>query len=172
MNTSHEKCPRCGSDMVKRNGKFGDFLACSAYPKCNYTVTASPQQELDVVEGKSCPVCGGAVIARDGEHGRFFGCGNFPVCKWSASSLAPKAKELDCPQCSVGVLKKRLSKSEKEFWSCSNYPNCDYTLPKQPLDKPCPHCAWQVTMEKTTVRKGREQVCPKCKNTFPLKDDK
>ncbi len=170
MNNSSDKCPRCGSDLVKRKGKFGDFFACSAYPKCNYTITANPKDKPDIVEGKNCPICGGAVIVRDGEHGRFFGCDNYPICSWSASSLAPKEKELDCPQCSLGVLKRRISKTDKVFWSCSNFPNCDYTLPKEPIDRPCPHCAWSVTMEKTTVRKGKEQVCPKCKRTFPLKD--
>jgi DNA topoisomerase-3 len=29
-----EKCEKCGSPMVKRQGRFGEFLGCSAYPKC------------------------------------------------------------------------------------------------------------------------------------------
>lgn len=31
------KCPSCGSDLVKRNGKYGAFWGCSAYPKCKFT---------------------------------------------------------------------------------------------------------------------------------------
>ena len=30
-------CPKCGGDLVKRNGKYGDFYGCSNYPKCRYT---------------------------------------------------------------------------------------------------------------------------------------
>lgn len=30
-------CPECGSNLVKRNGKFGEFYGCSNYPKCKYT---------------------------------------------------------------------------------------------------------------------------------------
>ena len=30
-------CPRCGGQLVVRNGKYGKFLGCSNYPKCRYT---------------------------------------------------------------------------------------------------------------------------------------
>ena len=29
-------CPRCGSNLVTRNGKYGMFLGCSNYPKCRF----------------------------------------------------------------------------------------------------------------------------------------
>lgn len=32
-------CPKCGNSLVKRNGKYGLFLGCSTYPKCDYTET-------------------------------------------------------------------------------------------------------------------------------------
>jgi DNA topoisomerase-1 len=35
--TTDEKCPKCGKPMVVRSGRFGKFLACSAYPKCKTT---------------------------------------------------------------------------------------------------------------------------------------
>ncbi|WP_067726890.1 NERD domain-containing protein [Oceanobacillus damuensis] len=31
------KCPKCHSDLIKRKGKYGDFMGCSSYPKCRYT---------------------------------------------------------------------------------------------------------------------------------------
>lgn len=31
------ECPKCGSRMVKRNGKYGSFFGCSKFPYCNYT---------------------------------------------------------------------------------------------------------------------------------------
>lgn len=30
-------CPKCGSGLVKRRGKYGAFLGCSTYPDCDYT---------------------------------------------------------------------------------------------------------------------------------------
>ena len=32
-------CPKCKSNLVKRSGKYGDFIGCSNYPKCKYTHT-------------------------------------------------------------------------------------------------------------------------------------
>ena len=29
-------CPRCGGELVERNGKYGKFLGCSNYPKCTF----------------------------------------------------------------------------------------------------------------------------------------
>jgi len=31
------KCPKCGSVLTKRNGRFGDFWGCTGYPNCRYT---------------------------------------------------------------------------------------------------------------------------------------
>ena len=30
------RCPRCGGNLVLRNGKYGQFYGCSNYPRCNY----------------------------------------------------------------------------------------------------------------------------------------
>ncbi len=32
------KCPRCGSKMVRRSGKFGEFWGCLKYPLCKGTL--------------------------------------------------------------------------------------------------------------------------------------
>ena len=32
------KCPRCGGELVLRDGRYGRFYGCSNYPKCNYTL--------------------------------------------------------------------------------------------------------------------------------------
>ncbi len=36
INSGH--CPRCGGNLVKRQGKYGSFYGCSNYPKCRYTL--------------------------------------------------------------------------------------------------------------------------------------
>lgn len=32
-----KKCPKCGSLLVQRNGKFGPFYGCTGYPMCRFT---------------------------------------------------------------------------------------------------------------------------------------
>lgn len=34
---NHNICPRCGEKLVKRTGRYGDFMGCSNYPKCRFT---------------------------------------------------------------------------------------------------------------------------------------
>ena len=34
---SEAVCPRCGAELVRRNGKFGQFYGCSSFPACRYT---------------------------------------------------------------------------------------------------------------------------------------
>lgn len=41
MNENKEKnriCPKCGNVLIERHGKYGDFIGCSNYPKCRYTM--------------------------------------------------------------------------------------------------------------------------------------
>jgi len=37
LQTSRGPCPRCGSDLVEREGLKGSFVGCSSFPKCRYT---------------------------------------------------------------------------------------------------------------------------------------
>ena len=84
-----ENCPKCGSPMVEREGRFGKFLACSAFPKCKYT-KSSPT-------GIKCPECGSDVIIRRTKKGRtFYGCSNYPNCKFM-SWTKPENKEGTVP---------------------------------------------------------------------------
>ncbi len=68
-----EKCPKCGAPLVKRVGKYGEFISCSRYPECDYTRTIPKY-----ARGK-CPKCGGRVLERKSKKGRtFFICENNP----------------------------------------------------------------------------------------------
>ncbi|RAP47026.1 MAG: hypothetical protein BZ135_03005, partial [Methanosphaera sp. rholeuAM6] len=31
------KCPDCGEDLIKRMGRFGEFIGCTGFPKCRFT---------------------------------------------------------------------------------------------------------------------------------------
>lgn len=111
-----EICPDCGKELVRRKGRFGEFIACSTYPTCKYTQNLSkpklPEQEKVTLE-VPCPECGGAIIERKSRRGIFFGCGNYPKCKF-ISNHEPTAKK--CPECSYVMSKRELRK--KEIYEC------------------------------------------------------
>lgn len=111
-----EICPDCGKELVRRKGRFGEFIACSTYPTCKYTQNLSkpklPEQEKVTLE-VPCPECGGAIIERKSRRGVFFGCGNYPKCKF-ISNHEPTAKK--CPECSYIMSKRELRK--KEIYEC------------------------------------------------------
>ncbi len=85
-----EKCPECGGNLIIKEGRFGQFLACSNFPKCRYT-----KRMLKKV-GIKCPNqnCGGEVVEMKNKRGRvFYGCSNYPQCRWIASYLPEQKTE-------------------------------------------------------------------------------
>ena len=92
-----ETCPLCGSKLVIRRSRFGEFAACSAYPKCRYI--KQDEEHKPVETGIPCPECGtGFLIERTARRGRtrgqrFYGCSNYPKCKATYSSLEDIKKE-------------------------------------------------------------------------------
>lgn len=106
-------CEKCGAPMVMRQGRYGQFYACSAYPKCKNT----KQITKDI--GVKCPKCSGKIVSRSikGKQ-RFFGCENYPACDFSSWDTPIKEK---CPKCGSMLLKKK----GKETIVCYNK-DCDY----------------------------------------------
>ena len=106
-----EVCPECGSSLVIRKGKFGEFVACSNYPECKYI----KKEEKKVVEVCKCPNCDGTIIERKTRKGKtFYGCNNFPKCK---TAYWDKPIDEKCPKCGNVLLE------NKNKIICSN---CDY----------------------------------------------
>jgi DNA topoisomerase-1 len=109
------KCELCGSDMVLRKGKFGEFYACSNYPKCKNTKT---------IEGKTehhCPKCSAEIVRKQTKGGKqFFSCSNYPKCDFSTWDT-PTDKI--CPKCSGMVLEKK--NKMQHYLYCHNK-KCDY----------------------------------------------
>ena len=90
-----ETCPECGSALVIRKGKYGEFVACSNYPTCKYI--KKDKEETEVHEICDCPNCGGKIIERKSRKGKiFYGCNNYPKCK-TAYWDKPISKK--CPEC-------------------------------------------------------------------------
>ena len=69
------KCPKCGSNLKIKLGKYGKFYGCSNYPKCTFT------QKFN--DGPICPYCKRKLILKDGINGKFYSCPNFPKCNYS-----------------------------------------------------------------------------------------
>ena len=82
-----EKCPKCKAKIVIKIGRFGKFLSCSAFPKCDYTASF-----LEKV-GIKCPECKADLVIKKTKKGkRFYGCSNWPKCNF-ASWTKPKVEK-------------------------------------------------------------------------------
>ena len=117
-----EKCPECGSELVLRKGRYGEFIACSNFPKCKYsrniakdneksaeagtTAAAKPKRELKKLD-VPCPKCGGEIVERFSRRGKFYGCANYPKCDF-ISNYEPV--EQKCNECGGDMIKKELKK--------------------------------------------------------------
>jgi DNA topoisomerase I len=86
-----EACPECGSPLVIKQGRFGEFISCSNYPTCKYS------RQLQKKIGVTCPRCGGDIVERRSKRGRvFYGCGTFPACDYA---LWDRPVPEPCPDC-------------------------------------------------------------------------
>ena len=94
-----EECPNCGSKLVMRNGRFGEFAACSGFPKCRYIKKNEAPEPVST--GIKCPHCeSGYIVERVSKKGRtkgqkFYACDQYPKCKSTYSDLSEvnKAEE-------------------------------------------------------------------------------
>ncbi len=70
-------CPKCGKKLALYIGKYGIFLGCNGYPKCNYSLNFEDPYNI------TCPKCGKIMIERTGTYGMFYGCKGYPKCKFT-----------------------------------------------------------------------------------------
>ncbi len=172
-----EKCPECGSQLSIRLGRNGRFIGCTNYPECSYTRNLNDDgqqsQEPEVVEGRTCPKCDSPLVIKTGRYGKFIGCSSYPKCKHIEPLEKPLDTGVECPKCNKGNILKRKSRYGKIFYSCSEYPKCDYALWNAPIKESCPECNWPILTLKTTKRRGPEKVCPQkdCKYATPYEGD-
>ena len=160
-----EACPKCKAPLAIRLGKRGRFVGCTAYPGCDFTkdLSSNPGSEpveSEVVEGRVCPECSNPLHIKTGRYGKFIGCSHYPNCKFIEPLEKPMDTEVPCPKCHDANIVKRKSRKGKIFYSCAAYPKCDYALWNEPLNKPCPSCAWPLLTVKETKRSGRQILCP------------
>jgi len=77
-------CPKCGKELVVRDGRYGKFIACTGFPGCRYTesVVEGDVAELAAAhQNETCPECGGPMVVRRGQKVFFLSCANYPDCR-------------------------------------------------------------------------------------------
>ena len=155
------KCEKCGAPMLIKLGRYGKYLACSAFPKCRNTKSIVEDNEYSNQKiDEKCPKCGGELILKVGKFGRFYACTNYPKCKFTKAY----STGLKCPLCDGELLERKSKKSRKPFYGCSNYPKCKFITNYKPINLKCPDCAAETMFEKSTSKNGiKKIVCLKCK---------
>lgn len=131
--TLDKTCEVCGKPMVMKRGKYGTFLACTGYPECKNTHSASITDGGQST-GVRCPEdgCGGELTERRSKRGKiFYGCSRFPDCKFA---IWDKPVNQPCPECGAGFLVEKSSKKEGSFLSCMNK-ECGYREKPEEAEK-------------------------------------
>ncbi len=165
-----ESCPKCGGELVKKNSRYGEFIACNNYPKCKYVKqTENTNNESDQ---ELCEKCGGEMVQKFSRNGAFLACNNYPECKNTKSlKNTPNAKEtiegVKCPECGGDIALKRSKKGS--FYGCNNYPKCNFLSNHKPINKRCEKCHY--LMSERIYRKKKAHECIKCKERVFLEED-
>jgi len=158
-------CEKCGRMMMIKWGRNGKFLACPGYqedPPCKNTqnferlsdgtvkIVAKQEETVD----EKCEKCGSPMVIKSGRFGRFIACSAYPECKTTkAIPLGVK-----CPECAGDLAQKRTKKG-RTFYSCTNYPKCNFALWDRPINKPCPNCKAPFLIEKMSKQAGNSVQC-------------
>lgn len=125
-----------------------------------YEKVQDHKKAFDEETGEKCEKCGRPMIKKLGRFGFFLACSGFPECK--NSKAIPLA---DCPKdgCGGKIIAKRKSKGSREFYGCTNYPQCDFITWDKPTEHKCPKCS-KFLVEKSDKIHGDYKVCidPNC----------
>lgn len=170
-----EICENCGSKMVIKFGRYGQFLACSNYPECK---TTRDIPKVDDEGGESateaageeiCENCGRPMVLKRGRFGQFLACTGYPDCKTTrriekgGRVAAPDVVLEDlCPQCGKNLIVKQGRFGP--FTACSNYPKCKY-IRQELTGVSCPECGGDIVVKKGKRGKAFYGCSnyPKCK---------
>jgi DNA topoisomerase-1 len=173
--TEH-KCPTCDKPMIKKHGRYGEFLACSGAPECKTTMNIGADGQ-PVLASKAtqhvCEKCGKPMVLREWKGNYFLGCSGYPKCRNSmdADAEGNPVKKVEtgvsCEKCGSPMIVRRSFRGP--FLSCSGYPKCRNAkpipaelkeklkdlLPPAPerkkqaeilVDVPCPQCGAKMKL--------------------------
>ena len=110
--------------MIKRKGRFGEFLGCSGYsvkgpdgkPSCATIINLDKEgkplpPKTKVVTPIKCEKCGSAMILRDSKRGPFLGCSSFPKCRATRQVAKLTGEELKIAESLIPALKEGGAKA-------------------------------------------------------------
>ena len=186
---SEYTCEVCGRPMVYRQGRNGQFLACSGYPEC--TSAKDVDRNGKVIEtpkvDTKCELCGRAMIVRRSRTGPFLGCSGYPECSSTRpcdesgvplKKVRPEEISQACPECGA-AMQVKFGRG-RSFLGCSKYPECKATSPMPAgvyVERPkpqaagvrCDKCGRAMVIRKS--RRGPFLSCsgfPKCRNAMSM----
>jgi DNA topoisomerase-1 len=159
-------CPKCGEELLLRSGRFGNFVACSGFPKCKYTEQVDEEgNKVEVVvetSGVKCDKCGKDMIVKNGRNGQFLACSDYPDCKNTKSiNVEEKTSDTPCPDCGGKISLKNSRRGP--FWGCENYPNCKFISKFEPTTIKCKEKGCNGVVAERVYRKKDVYECVKCK---------
>ncbi len=166
-------CPKCDSELLLRSGRFGQFIACSGFPKCKYTEQCD--EEGNAVEKKEqtsedkCEKCGSDMVVKNGRNGQFLACSNYPECKNTKSiNVEEKISKTPCPDCNGKIALKNSRRGP--FWGCENYPDCKFISKFEPTTIKCKERGCRGVLAPRTYRNKEVYECIKCKTRTPRQE--
>jgi DNA topoisomerase-1 len=157
-----EVCEECGQPMVLRRGRFGQFWACTSYPKCRMVRKVGQAKQSKPIElDEVCPECKEhKLVEREGRYGKFVACSGYPKCKYVKQNTIG----VKCPKCKEGEVAEKKARRGNVFYGCTRYPKCDFTAAYKPVAEKCPECGSDYLLEKS-LKSGTFLVCPNNRKT-------
>ena len=167
-------CPKCGEhELLLRSGRFGNFIACSGFPKCKYTEQCDEEgnavEKKETTAEEKCEKCGSDMIVKNGRNGQFLACSNYPECKNTKSiNVEEKKSETPCPECGGTISLKNSRRGP--FWGCDNYPECKFISKFEPTTIKCKEKGCSGVLAPRTYRNKEVYECVKCKARTPKEE--
>jgi DNA topoisomerase-1 len=170
---SNEVCDKCGAQMIIKTGRYGKFLACSAFPDCkniksfngggaNGTSDEKGEKMKELEEkfkDEKCDKCGAPMIIKTGRFGPFLACSAYPGCKNIKNINGQNnSTGIKCPGCGEGEIVQKRSK-RGIFYACNRYPDCKTALWGKPTGEKCPDCGQLLLEGKNGETKCANKEC-------------
>jgi len=151
---SNEVCDKCGAAMIVKIGRYGKYLACSAFPECK-NIKSLPNADRDKdgqpdsqeieglkekYKGEVCEKCGSSMAVKVGRFGPFLACSGYPKCKNIKNiNGVNNSTGIICPVCGRGEIVQKRSR-RGVFYACDQYPKCKTAFWAKPTGEKCPDC--------------------------------